>query len=237
MSKDTEQETDPSTTTGAEPEDASGAQDAHPDPDTGAAAGQSSSDSATDDEETGADGEETPKDELTQAKEEASANYERYLRAAAELENFRKRTVKMRSDTRDETLRDILMQIAPLLDNMRRALGQDAADGEAFKQGVEIIFNQFQDILKGYGLEEIEAVGQSFDPNIHEAMLEVESQDQPAGIVIEEMEKGYKLRDKVMRPARVVVSKGARAAGEDGAGESEDGAGAETEHNDETETE
>lgn len=236
MSKDSQQETDPSATAGAEPEDASGAQEAHPDADTEAAAGQPGSDKATGDEEAGADGDETPKDELTQAKEEASANYERYLRAAAELENFRKRTVKMRADTRDDTLRDMLMQIAPLLDNMRRALGQDAADSEAFKQGVEIIFNQFQDILKGYGLEEIEAVGQSFDPNIHEAMLEVESQDQPAGIVIEEMEKGYRLRDRVMRPARVVVSKGA-PAGEDGPGESEDGAGAETEHNDETETE
>lgn len=163
-----------------------------------------------------------PEDELTQARAEASANYERYLRVAAELENFRKRTVKMRADTRDETLRDILAQIAPLLDNMRRALGQDVADGEAFKQGVELIFAQFQDILKGYGLEEIEAVGQPFDPNVHEAMLEVESPEHAAGIVIEEMEKGYKLRERVMRPARVIVSKAEPDDGAAGGGDESD---------------
>ncbi len=205
MSNEAEEETDPSVM--ANPEEGEVAATDQESADGGVISGDESGD-----EEEEAPEELTPEDELAQAKGEASANYERYLRAAAELENFRKRTVKMRADTRDETLRDVLAQIAPLLDNMRRALGQDVADGEAFKQGVELIFTQFQDILKGYGVEEIEAVGQPFDPNVHEAMLEVESQDQPAGIVIEEMEKGYKLRERVMRPARVVVSKGAAAS-------------------------
>jgi molecular chaperone GrpE len=153
----------------------------------------------------------TPAEELAQAKAEAEGNYERYLRAAAELENFRKRTVKMRVDARDETLRDVLSQIAPLMDNMRRALAQEVAD-DAFKQGFQLILAQFQDMLKGYGLEEIEAVGNPFDPNIHEAMLEVESPDHPAGIVIEEMGKGYMLRGRIMRPTRVIVSKKSEAA-------------------------
>ncbi len=229
MSNEAEEETDPSVT--ANPEEGEVAASDQESADERGISGDETG------EEEGTPEELTPEDELAQAKGEASANYERYLRAAAELENFRKRTVKMRADTRDETLRDVLAQIAPLLDNMRRALGQDVADGEAFKQGIELIFTQFQDILKGYGLEEIEAVGQPFDPNVHEAMLEVESQDQPAGVVIEEMEKGYKLRERVMRPARVVVSKGA-AAGDGATDEVDDGgAGAATENNDETEAE
>lgn len=177
--------------------------------------------------------EDEPEDELERAKADAAENHDLYLRAAAELQNFRKRTVKMRADAREETLRDVLAQIAPLLDNMRRALGQEASDGQALKQGVELIITQFQDVLKGYGLEEIEAVGQPFDPNVHEAMLEVESAVHPAGIVLEEMEKGYTLRERVMRPARVVVSKGSPG---DGAAP-DDGDSAGSEGTDETESE
>ena len=145
--------------------------------------------------------------QLEKTKAEAEENYDRYVRAVAELDNFRKRTVKMRAESREETIRDLLLQVAPLLDNMRRALSQSDSDVAAIVQGVELIFSQFQEILKGYGLEEIEAVGTPFDPNIHEAMLEVESADHPPGTVIEEMDKGYVLRDRVVRPARVVVSK------------------------------
>ena len=150
-----------------------------------------------------------PAMELEKAKSEAAEHYDRYLRAAAELDNYRKRTVRMRAESREETIRDILLQIAPMLDNMRRALSQERADAAAIIQGVELIFNQFQDILKGYGLEEIEALGERFDPNVHEAMLEVESAEHSPGTVIEEMEKGYKLRERVLRPARVVVCKAA----------------------------
>ena len=153
--------------------------------------------------------------QLEKTKAEAEENYDRYVRAVAELDNFRKRTVKMRAESREETIRDLLLQVAPLLDNMRRALSQSDSDVAAIVQGVELIFSQFQEILKGYGLEEIEAVGTPFDPNIHEAMLEVESANHPPGTVIEEMDKGYVLRDRVVRPARVVVSK-SPAGGEGG---------------------
>lgn len=144
---------------------------------------------------------------LEEARAQAAENYDRYLRAAAELDNYRKRTARMRSETREETLRDVLLQIAPVMDNMRRALVQENATVEAFKQGVESIHVQLQEALRGYGLEEIQALGQPFDPLCHEALLEVECPDQPPGTVVEEMEKGYRLRDKVVRPARVVVSK------------------------------
>ena len=159
--------------------------------------------------------------ELEKARAEAAENYDRYLRAAAELDNFRKHTLKMRSETREETVRDLLLQVAPLLDNMRRALSQETEDAAAVKQGVELIVNQFQSILKGYGLEEIEARGEPFDPNLHEAMMEVADNEHPPGTVLEEMEKGYMLRDKVVLPARVVVSKAGEAQPQDGEGEEE----------------
>ena len=145
--------------------------------------------------------------ELEAARAEAAANYDRYVRAVAELDNYRKRTVRMRAETRDEILRDILLQVAPILDNLRRALRQETQEAELLKQGVELICGQFNDVLKGYGLAEIEALGQPFDPEVHEALAEVPDDEHAPGTVIEEMEKGYKLNDKVVRYARVVVSK------------------------------
>ena len=149
-------------------------------------------------------------DEITEAeaaRAEAAANYDRYVRAVAELDNYRKRTVRMRAEARDETLRDVLLQVAPILDNLRRALRQETQEVDALKQGIELICGQFNDVLKGYGLAEIESVGQPFDPEVHEALAEVPDEEHPPGTVIEEMEKGYKLNDKVVRYARVVVSK------------------------------
>lgn len=147
-----------------------------------------------------------PATQLAQARAEAADNHDRYLRAVAELDNFRKRTVRIRAETRDETIRDVLMQVAPLLDNFRRALGQDGDDLAAFRQGIEIIHKQFNDILAGYGLQEIEAQGQPFDPNLHEAMMQVPSDEHEPGMVMQEMEKGYRLNDRVVRPSRVIVS-------------------------------
>jgi len=152
--------------------------------------------------------------ELEAARAEAAANYDRYVRAVAELDNYRKRTVRMRAETRDETLRDVLLQVAPILDNLRRALRQETQEAESLKQGVELICGQFNDVLKGYGLAEIEAVGQPFDPEVHEALAEVPDDEHAPGTVIEEMEKGYKLNDKVVRYARVVVSKATEASEE-----------------------
>lgn len=145
--------------------------------------------------------------ELKAARAEAAAHYDRYVRAVAELDNYRKRTVRIRAEARDETLRDVLLQVAPILDNLRRALRQETQEAELLQQGVELICGQFNDVLKGYGLAEIEAVGQPFDPAVHEALAEVPDDAHPPGTVIEEMEKGYTLNDKVVRYARVVVGK------------------------------
>ena len=148
-----------------------------------------------------------PEEMIAAAKQEAAEHYDRYLRSVAELDNFRKRTARMRSDVREETLRDMLLQMAPVLDNMRRALDQDTEDAEGLKQGIELIYSQFNAALEGYGLKAVEAMGAPFDPNLHEAMLEVEDAENEPGTVVQEMEKGYELNGKVVRPARVVVSK------------------------------
>jgi molecular chaperone GrpE len=100
----------------------------------------------------------------------------------------------------------MLLQIAPLLDNLRRALDQETDDAAAVRTGVEIIVTQFREILSGYGLQEIEAMGKPFDPNEHEAMMQVPTAEHPPGTVIQEMEKGFRLRDRVVRPSRVIVS-------------------------------
>ena len=126
----------------------------------------------------------------------------------------------------------MLLQVAPLLDNFRRALGQEASDPAALREGIEIIFRQFNEILAGYGLEEIEAEGQGFDPNQHEAMLQIPSEEHPPGTVMQEMEKGYKLNGRVIRPSRVVVSTApvdegsseAGSGGRDGEGGRDEGA-------------
>jgi molecular chaperone GrpE len=146
-------------------------------------------------------------EQLAAAKQEAAAHYDRYMRSVAELDNFRKRTARMRSDVREDTLRDMLLQMAPVVDNMRRALDQDTEDVEGLKQGIELIYSQFNAALEGYGLKAVEAMGAPFDPNMHEAMLEVEDAEHEPGTVVQEMEKGYELNGKVVRPARVVVSK------------------------------
>jgi molecular chaperone GrpE len=163
-------------------------------------------------------------DELEQARAEAAQNHDRYLRAAAELDNYRKRTVKIRAETRDETLRDVLLQVGPMLDNFRRALEQESEDVASYRQGIEIIYRQFTDILSGYGLVEIEAEGQPFDPNLHEAPAQVPTDEHEPGTVMQEMEKGYMLNDRVVRPARVVVAaqKAASGDGETGDESSQD---------------
>ena len=110
-------------------------------------------------------------------------------------------------------MRDVLLDIAPILDNMQRALAQDSEDVQALKEGVSLIYSQFSEALKRYGLEEMETIGQPFDPNLHEAMLEIEHGEYEPGTVVEETEKGYKLNGNVVRAARVVVSK---AGGDNG---------------------
>ena len=94
----------------------------------------------------------------------------------------------------------------PLLDNFERAMAAETKDVEAFQKGVEMIYTQFQEVLKKNGLEQIEAVGQKFDPNFHQAISMIEA-DQEPNTVVTVLQKGYLLAERVLRPALVVVAK------------------------------
>ena len=159
-----------------------------------------------------------PAEELTKklaAKEaEAAANYDKFMRAAAELDNYRKRAAKEKIETVKYGNETLLRDILPLVDSIDRALQHAAKsqDFEAFRQGLVLLRDQFLQVLEKNGVQPIEALGKDFDPNFHEAMLQVETGDRDHNKVIEEYEKGYLLNGRLLRPARVSVSKNIRGA-------------------------
>ncbi len=147
--------------------------------------------------------------QLAEKEKEATENYDRFLRAMAELDNFRKRTGKEKEElvkfANEELLRDIL----PLIDNLDRALNHAEASSNfsAFREGLMMARDQLLRTLAGHGLAPIECVNQSFDPNYHEAMMTVESPDHDDNQVVDELEKGYLFHGRLLRPAKVSVCK------------------------------
>lgn len=146
---------------------------------------------------------------LSKAKEEARENYDRLLRSAAELENYKKRVAKEKSDLIRYGNEELLKALLPVIDNLERALGhaQGKGDEEGIKGGVEITLQQFLQILQRFGVTPIAAEGERFDPTRHEAVMEQATAEYPPGHVISELEKGYLLNDRLVRPAKVVVAK------------------------------
>jgi molecular chaperone GrpE len=162
---------------------------------------------------------------------------DRLMRTAAELDNVRKRA---RRDNEEAVVRgrsEILREIIPVIDSIDLALRSADPEGTAaaIVEGVEMVRRQFLSATEKFGLKQIEARGMLFDPNFHEAMAQVASDETPAGEVVEEMRKGYLLGERLLRPAMVIVSKGSAAQedGEEKEGEQEEAApadgGAETE--------
>jgi molecular chaperone GrpE len=146
---------------------------------------------------------------VSKAKEEARENYDRLLRAAAELENYKKRVAKEKSDLIRYGNEELLKALLPVIDNLERALGHARGKGneEGIRGGVEITLQQFLQILQRFGVTPIAAEGERFDPTRHEAVMEQDSVEYPPGHVISELEKGYLLNDRLVRPAKVVVAK------------------------------
>ncbi len=134
---------------------------------------------------------------------------DQFLRLAAEFDNFRKRTARQFENMTIASVERIVLPLLEVVDNFHRALeAASSENGESVKKGMELIYQQLQDVLKREELEEIEAVGKPFDPNLHDAIMQVESDEYDEGIVVQELLKGYKLKGKVIRHARVAVSKG-----------------------------
>jgi molecular chaperone GrpE len=147
-------------------------------------------------------------DPLEAAKAEAAKNWDLYLRERAELENFRKRTQRDKEEFRVFTRKELLLEVLPVLDNLERALDH-AANGErqGLLEGVTMTVTQFRKVVEQFGARPIAAVGAPFDPNLHQAMGQVETAEQPPGTVISEYQKGYLLQDRLLRPALVMVAK------------------------------
>jgi len=151
---------------------------------------------------------------LLEKEKEAEENYEKYLRSIAERENHKKFDAKERAEliryNNENSIRDIL----PILDSLDRALdlAGTSKDVNAFMDGVRMIQEQLLNRLEKYGVRKIEAAGREFDPNLHEALLQVESDKHEDNHVVTEFEKGYLLNDRLLKPAKVSVSK--RPSGE-----------------------
>ncbi|WP_152392126.1 nucleotide exchange factor GrpE [Paenibacillus guangzhouensis] len=138
----------------------------------------------------------------------AEENNNRYLRAQADFDNFRRRTAKEREELAKYASLKLVEQLVPVLDNFERAIqaSGENQDFESFSKGVQMIFRQLSQVLDQEGLQQMNTVGQPFNPEYHQAIMQVESDEYEEGIVVEEVQKGYMLKDKVLRPAMVKVS-------------------------------
>ena len=147
--------------------------------------------------------------ELEKAKAEVAQYHDRWIRLAAEFENFRKRSSRQFAELVQSANERLVAQLLPVLDNFERALNHqgDEETLESFRKGVEMIFGQLQDVLEGEGLQPFDSVGRPFDPEYHDAMMQIESEAHESGTIVEEVQKGYTLNDRVLRHAKVVVSK------------------------------
>jgi len=133
--------------------------------------------------------------------------YNRLARLQADFENYRRRTRQETENFYKYASEQLVCALLPVLDNFERALAAEGDSMESFKSGVEMIYRQFLDVLTTEGLAQIPAVGEQFDPARHEAVLKAESEEHPENTVIEELRRGYCLKDKVVRPAMVKVAR------------------------------
>ena len=130
---------------------------------------------------------------------------DRYKRVLAEFENFKKRSGKERETLYNSILADIIEVFLPVVDNLENALKVETQDVE-YKKGVELVLKQFKDILKSKGVEEIPAIGETFDPSLHEAVSSIQDPDKMEKEIVQEYRKGYKIGSKVIRHSMVVVA-------------------------------
>lgn len=158
---------------------------------------------------------ENPTDDCVADSQETSAENEmetalkaekdKYLRLAAEYDNYRKRSIKERESLYNDIRSDTIVRLLPVYDNLTRALSQECTD-EAFLKGVELTMSQLKDILDNLGVKAIQAVGEPFDPDMHNAVMHIDDPDYGEAVVVEEFEKGFMLGDKVIRFSMVKVA-------------------------------
>jgi len=146
---------------------------------------------------------------LKEKEKEATENFDKYIRTVAELENYKKRVAKEKTELVKYGNENLIRDILPLADSLERACKHacNSDDFEAFRTGLKLVQDQLESCLEKYGVEKIEAIGKDFDPNIHEALLQVDTEEHGDNRVIDEFEKGYLLNSRLLRPAKVSVCK------------------------------
>lgn len=147
-------------------------------------------------------------DRCEDAEKKAEEEHQNLLRALADFDNYRRRTRAEMDQARQFAIEDFAIRLLPIMDNFERAIkaAEEIKDFDALHGGVILILRQLGDVLQKEGVEPIEAEGRQFDPNLHEAAMRVDTDEYPDGTIIEEFQKGYKLGDKVIRPAMVKVA-------------------------------
>ncbi len=135
---------------------------------------------------------------------------DRLARLQAEFENARKRAAKEQQDFREYALADTIKALLPILDSFERALQASPAERSEFRSGVELIYKQLLDALQKLGLRPIPAKGEPFDPHLHQAIEMVETTDAKDHEVLEELQRGYKLKDRLLRPSMVKVARNSK---------------------------
>jgi len=144
--------------------------------------------------------------EVEKLKAENAQLLDRVARQQAEFENFRKRSQREQQEFREYALSDTLKQLLPILDSLDLALKTEGISVKDFRSGIELIDRQFHDVLTRLGVEPIVAQGQPFDPSLHQAIQMVETTEVPDHHVLDELQRGYRLRDRVLRAAMVRVA-------------------------------
>jgi molecular chaperone GrpE len=155
-------------------------------------------------------------DPLEEARAEVARVRDQLLRTAADYDNFRKRTRRDLEDTMKRGREELLRELLPVFDNLERAVvhaGQ-ASDAKAVADGVGMVLKQFADTLGKLGIKRVATVGNAFDPTVHEAIQQIETDEQPAGTIVAEVQPGYAMGDKLVRAAMVVVAKPPQKNGE-----------------------
>ena len=149
------------------------------------------------------------KKKIKELEQEIEKSQDRYLRFAAEFDNYKKRTRKEFQQLVESAEENLIVELLPVLDNLERAISQDHSEPavKEFMNGIKIITNQFSEVLKGVGVEPFESEGKEFDPNLHDAMMQVDWEGAEPNTIVQEIEKGYLIGSKVLRHAKVAVAK------------------------------
>ncbi|MFW6067736.1 MAG: nucleotide exchange factor GrpE [Myxococcota bacterium] len=164
---------------------------------------------------------------LAEVTEERDRLKEQLLRIAADFENFRKRAKRDVEEAERRGREEALREVLPVIDNLERAVAaaDSATEVQAVAEGVRMVLRMFEDVAGRIGLERVHSVGQRFDPNVHDAMQQHESSEHPPGTIVQELVPGYRLGERLLRPALVAVARPPQGSGEQGGGETPTGEG------------